>query len=88
MDHYSTSVPTLGHIATHTRWLHFSYRRCPRAGRYRNATLITRFGPVTEMHEVIDALAADCPRSEERRWTELCRARCPTLGATGRRSSE
>ncbi len=49
-------MPALGHVATLTCWLHFSCRR------YRTDSLLERFGSAAEMHVIIDALAADCPR--------------------------
>ena len=80
-----SGMPTLGRTATLTPWIEFSCNRCPRRGRYRSTTLLARFGPDTEMHAVIDALKADCPRYGERRWTELCQACCPTLSEISRR---
>ena len=76
-------MPTLAHVATLTAWLEFDCRRCPRYGRVRPSTLMARFPPETEMHAVIDALAADCPRAGETAPYELCQARCPTLTRIG-----
>lgn len=65
-------MPTLARIAAPTLWLDFACSRCPRAGRYRSATLLARFGPDIEMHAVIDALAVDCPRAGATQIYELC----------------
>ena len=54
--------------------------RCSRAGRYRLTSLIARSGPAAGLPEVLETLAADCPRrTGPRRWSEPCGARYPDL---------
>jgi hypothetical protein len=54
-------------------------RYCPRAGRYRLARLIERFGPAAALPEVLAALSADYPRRQDWRINGPCGAGFPDL---------
>jgi hypothetical protein len=54
-------------------------RHCPRAGRYRRASLAERFGPAAGLPEVVEVLAADCPRRGVGRFRDPCGAHFPDL---------
>jgi hypothetical protein len=49
-------------------------RRCDRAGRYRLAGLVERFGPAAGLPDVLEALAADCPQRDVNRFGDPCGA--------------
>jgi hypothetical protein len=56
-------------------------RRCDRVGQYQRARLAERFGPTAELPEVLDHLAAGCPRRGIGRFSDPCGARFPDLVA-------
>jgi hypothetical protein len=49
-------------------------RRCDRAGGYRRAILVERFGPAASLPDVLGALFADCPRRRVGQLGGLCGA--------------
>jgi hypothetical protein len=49
-------------------------RRCDRAGQYRLAGLVERFGPAAGLPDVLEALAADCPQRDVNRFGDPCGA--------------
>ncbi len=54
-------------------------QRCERAGRYRLASLVARFGPGAAMPDVLAVLARDCPRRGAERFSDPCGAGFPDL---------
>ena len=54
-------------------------RDCPRIGRYRLAVLAERFGAEADLWDVLEAIAAACPRSRERHPGRRCEAYYPDL---------
>jgi hypothetical protein len=62
-------------------------RKCERAGQYRVARLIARYGPDAGLPDFKDAVTADCPlRAQPALWN-LCGVHFPDLAAviTGER---
>lgn len=49
--------------------------RCGRAGRYRRAGLMQRFGPAAGMPDVLATLSGDCPRRGVGQYGDPCGAR-------------
>jgi hypothetical protein len=54
-------------------------RHCPRAGRYRRASLAERFGPAAGLPEVVEVLAADCPKRGIGQFSDPCGTYFPDL---------
>jgi hypothetical protein len=52
--------------------IRFACHKCSRAGQYRKATLIERYGPDEDMTNLRLKVAADCPRRIENRILDLC----------------
>jgi len=52
----------LCHIADRLEWLELACTRCERRGRLRVARLLRGYGPDRPIREVMDEMAADCPR--------------------------
>jgi hypothetical protein len=55
--------------------------RCDRAGRYRLATPIERFGPAASLPEVLFHVSRDCPRGGIGQFGDPCGAYYPDLKA-------
>ncbi|WP_043345619.1 hypothetical protein [Belnapia moabensis] len=58
-------------------------RRCGRAGQYRLATLIERFGPAAGLPAVRLALSANCPKHDVGYASDPCGAYYPDLAPKG-----
>jgi hypothetical protein len=58
-------------------------RHCLRAGQYRRAGLAERFGPVAGLPEVVEVLAADCPKRGIGQYSDPCGTYFPELVAKG-----
>lgn len=54
-------------------------RDCPREGRYRLAALAYRFGPDTDVHDVLQAVSASCERWQQEHPGKQCQAYLPDL---------
>lgn len=53
--------------------------KCGRAGHYSLANLIERHGKDGKVADLIDTLAADCPKRKATNFSDRCDARCPDL---------
>src|SRR5262245_54761162 len=53
--------------------------KCGRVGQYSLARLIERHGRDGNVADLIDAVAADCPKRKAANFSDRCDARCPDL---------
>jgi len=53
--------------------------KCSRAGNYRLARLIAKYGIDSKLFEWTDEITADCPRKHAKNINDPCGAICPDL---------
>jgi hypothetical protein len=59
--------------------LRIEYAKCGRAGRYRLADLITRYGRNEKLFAFTAEITANCARKHARSHSDPCGAICPDL---------
>jgi hypothetical protein len=62
-----------------TKIVRIACLRCDRAGQYRLAGLVERFGPAAGLPDVLWTLSADCPRLGVGQFGDPCGAHYPDL---------
>jgi hypothetical protein len=72
---------TLGAVAERTEVLAVACCRCERAGRYKVATLIEKYGHACPIPLVLRTLSTECPRRTSISAYDLCGVHCPELPA-------
>ena len=76
---------TLADIAARTDVLAVACSRCDRAGQYKLASLIERYGADSSVPMLLQALSADCAKRRSTSPYDLCGVHCPALSTLFRK---
>jgi hypothetical protein len=69
----------LGDLVGKLATLAIACAKCGRNGRYAVARLVDSRGADAKVSDLLDEIAADCPRRKAANFSDMCGARCPEL---------